>query len=336
MRAIGNTIAFTINGVLVTAITLLSNIVLVLGLRWGMSGYIYSLILAQTISTLYITFKAQIIKNISFKECDYNILKKMLRYCVPLIPNSLMWWLMSGGDKYIINYVLGDSANGLYSLAMKIPTLISTVYSLFYQAWQMSAIEGANENDEKSLYENVFKATTALLFILVSGIVLCAKPLYLLLMGNEFKTAWVYVPILSMATIFSCYGSFFGVIYSVNKNTKKAFLTTMLGAIVNVISNILLIIPLGLHGVAVGTCIGYLAVAIVRGRDTYRENSMSFDIKRTAFVLAIVCTQIVITITMSSMIVYPIGTLCISLVIFAYKNEFIAIFKIMCNKIRRR
>lgn len=56
---------------------------------------------------------------------------------------------MAAGDKYIINYFLGDSANGIYSLALKIPQIINMVYSLFIQAWQMSAIEVESSEDKK-------------------------------------------------------------------------------------------------------------------------------------------------------------------------------------------
>ena len=333
LRAIGNTIAFTINGILVTAVTLLSNVVLVLVLRWGMNGYIYSLILAQTISAVYIIYKAEIIKNISLIEVDYSILQDMLKYCIPLIPNSLMWWLMSGGDKYIIHYVLGDSANGLYSLAMKIPTLISTVYSLFHQAWQMSAIEESNESDEKSLYENVFKATTALLVFLVSGVVLCIKPLYLYIMGENFRTAWEYVPILSVGTIFSCYGSFFGVVYVSKKNTKQAFSTTLLGAIVNIAFNCILVFPMGLQGVAIGTCIGYLVVALIRGRDTCRSIGMEIDGRRTVLTLSIVVIQSVLTIIVQSLFVYIVGVLCLIMLTLIYRKEFISMFQLFAKKV---
>lgn len=73
----------------------------------------------------------------------------ILKYSIPLVPNSLMWWIMAAGDKYIINYFLGDSANGIYSLALKIPQIINMVYSLFVQAWQMSAIEVESSEDKK-------------------------------------------------------------------------------------------------------------------------------------------------------------------------------------------
>lgn len=72
-------------------------------------------------------------KVVSFKCIDKKILKMILKYSIPLVPNSLMWWIMAAGDKYIINYFLGDSANGIYSLALKIPQIINMVYSLFIQ-----------------------------------------------------------------------------------------------------------------------------------------------------------------------------------------------------------
>lgn len=74
-------------------------------------------------------------KFVSLKCIDKNTIRMLLKYSVPLIPNSLMWWIMSAGDKYIINYFLGDGANGLYSLSSKVPQIINMIYSLFIQAW---------------------------------------------------------------------------------------------------------------------------------------------------------------------------------------------------------
>lgn len=127
----------------------------------------------------------------------------ILKYSIPLVPNSLMWWIMAAGDKYIINYFLGDSANGIYSLALKIPQIINMVYSLFIQAWQMSAIEVESSEDKKGFYQNVFNVTSFGMVFITIGIVMLIKPVYVGVMSKEFAIAWEYVPLLSVSTIIS-------------------------------------------------------------------------------------------------------------------------------------
>lgn len=141
LRASGKILSFTINGVINTLCFIGSNLVFLLIFKLGVKGYFMSLILSEIVSAVYISVSGRIWSNISVKSINKNELISMLRYSIPLIPNSIMWWIMNAGDKYIINYYLGDGANGVYSLAMKFPTILSTLFLIFSQAWQLSAIE---------------------------------------------------------------------------------------------------------------------------------------------------------------------------------------------------
>ena len=62
-----------------------------------------------------------------------------------------------------------------------------------------------------------------------------------------------------MSTIISCYASFFSVVYTVGAKTNKVFITTALGAATNLLFNFILVRPLGMQGIAIGTCLGYFA-----------------------------------------------------------------------------
>ena len=130
-RAINQNVKFTIFGLITTATTLGFNVLFLLVFKWGMAGYLYATLLAAVIGTIYILVFSDFFKVVSFKCIDKKILKMILKYSIPLVPNSLMWWIMAAGDKYIINYFLGDSANGIYSLALKIPQIINMVYGFF-------------------------------------------------------------------------------------------------------------------------------------------------------------------------------------------------------------
>ncbi len=68
---------------------------------------------------------------------------------------------------------LGSDYNGVLSAAYKIPNLVSTVYLMFGQAWNMSAITEDDSDDRDSFYENVFDFNQSLLYILVAGSLWC-------------------------------------------------------------------------------------------------------------------------------------------------------------------
>ena len=324
-RAINQNVKFTIFGLITTATTLGFNVLFLLVFKWGMAGYLYATLLAAVIGTIYILVFSDFFKVVSFKCIDKKILKMILKYSIPLVPNSLMWWIMAAGDKYIINYFLGDSANGIYSLALKIPQIINMVYSLFIQAWQMSAIEVESSEDKKGFYQNVFNVTSFGMVFITIGIVMLIKPVYVGVMSKEFAIAWEYVPLLSVSTIISCYASFFSVVYTVGAKTNKVFITTALGAATNILFNFILVRPLGMQGIAIGTCLGYFAVLLIRARDMKIEMNIGISFKRNIFSFVLLIIHSLILISFGEIQAFLFGIVSLIITSFMYREEMKAI-----------
>ena len=68
-------------------------------------------------------------------------LGSMLRYSLPLIPNSLFWWIGTSINRFFLSGMLGIASSGMFAAGGKIPGLINTAYSVFQQAWQLSAFQ---------------------------------------------------------------------------------------------------------------------------------------------------------------------------------------------------
>lgn len=335
LRAIGKVLEYTAKSVLVTIINLSCNVLFVLILRKGVYGYLYASLISQLFGIGYLMIVGKLYPMVNLKRVDRQALSNMVRYSIPMIPNTMMWWIMSAGDKYIINYYLGDGANGLFSLAQKIPAIISIFYSFFSQAWQMSSIEEHHSEDAQSFYQQVYNTTNAFLMLLVAGIVLFVKPLYTIVMSDQFAVAWAYVPALALATAFNCRASFFGVVYTTTKRTGKAFSTTAVGAVTNVFLNFVMIHFWGLHGVAVATALGYVAVVLMRARDAKPEMGIHFDLKRQLLSVAVIVLQIAATLRDDALISW-IGTLCVLVQFILYREELLKIFFVIKARILKK
>lgn len=330
-RAVNQNIKFTIFGLIITATTLGFNVVLLVFFRLGIKGYLYATLLSSAIGTLYILAFSDFFKVVSLKCIDKSIIQKILKYSIPLVPNSLMWWIMAAGDKYIINFFLGNDANGLYSFSLKVPQIINMFYSLFIQAWQMSAIEVDKNKDKGTFYRNIFNATSFVLTFITSGIIMVVKSLYMGVMNPSFADAWMYVPLLSVATIISCYASYFSVVYTVGTKTKKVFMTTALGAVVNLSCNFVLVRPLGMQGIAIGTCLGYLAVLAVRVYDMKTEMGIDFNFKRNIVSFGCLLIQSVALICIGGGISFAISCFVIGIILYLYRIEMVMVVK-SCRK----
>lgn len=91
-----------------------------------------------------------------------------------------------------------------------------------------------------------------------------SKLAVILLAQDSYYGAWEYIPFLIMATVFNCFGAFAGSVYTVEKKSIFSFATISVGAIINVVLNIILIPIWGVNGAAFATFFCYFVVFILR------------------------------------------------------------------------
>lgn len=270
VRAMGNVKLFAIDGILATISLFLFNLIFLAVLRWGAMGYLLSIICSDLCSGIFLFLIASLRKYLSFKSVNMNMIKAMLRYSLPLIPAAIMWSITSVSDRIFVKYLVSSEANGIYSAVTKLPNLISIVSTIFFQAWNMSAIE---ENDSKSkakFYTNVFSAYQSIMFIATALIIVFTKPLSEILFAKEYQQGYVYVPILCIAVLFLSYSQFLSSIYCATKHTINSFLTSFAAAGTNIFLNILLIPKYEVYGAAIATMISYGVCYLIRIYDTRR------------------------------------------------------------------
>ncbi|MDD4376708.1 MAG: oligosaccharide flippase family protein [Eubacteriales bacterium] len=321
LRADNKSIAFSVNGVISTLSLILLNVFFLVGLKLGVKGYILALILSQVISACFIAWQMHFFKTVSIKLVNTEILKQMLKYSIPLIPNSLMWWIMNAGDKYIINYFLGYEANGLYALAVKIPTILTTVYTIFMQAFQMSAIEEMNEETSGDFYSRTFKVTAFFTFFIAQTTILFAKPLYTAVMAKDFVESWTLVPMLCVANIFSCFASFAATAYIINKKSQRAFFTTAIGALINVVLNVALIRQWGLLSVAFATCVGYFIVMFIRFIDAQKAMHVNFGKVSVSIISVLVIIEALVLMHLNGVLYYSCCVGVLIAIMIIYRKE---------------
>lgn len=94
----------------------------------------------------------------------------MLRYSIPLIPTTIFWWITSVSDRYMITVMRGSEANGIYTVANKIPTMLTLFSGVVMQAWQYEAVKHSKHslNAQTAVYGNVWFAFSGLMFFLCS------------------------------------------------------------------------------------------------------------------------------------------------------------------------
>ncbi len=272
IRAEGETALFALQGLLNTLLVIALNLLLLTVFHLGVAGYVLSVGLADLLCTVFLIVRRRLWRRLTLHP-NRRLLRRMLHYSVPLIPTTVFWWITSVSDRYMISAMLGESANGIYTVANKLPTMLTLLSGVLMQAWQYSAVNEAKSSlrEQADFYGNVWLALLSALFPACSGMVALAKLEIRVLADAAYYEAWQYVPVLCAAMLFCAFTSFMGSVYTVTRKSGLSFRTSLLGAAVNIALNALLIpSPLGVQGAALATLASYLIVFLVRARNARR------------------------------------------------------------------
>ena len=140
-------------------------------------------------------------------------------------------------------------------------------------------------------------------------------------MSSTYEGAWQPVALLSFANFFSCIGAFFGTTYVVTKESKKAFLTTAIGAVVNIVLTLVLVPVMGIMGAAAATVVSYVVIALVRARDTRKFVEINFSKGEIVVSLAIITMQVTLSLfPYNSMLLYMNFALFVVLIVVLYRS----------------
>ncbi|MBE6780996.1 MAG: hypothetical protein E7545_08460 [Ruminococcaceae bacterium] len=320
-RAVGKTALFTLDNVLITVYVLVFNILFISVFDLGITGYMFGYTLANIISSLFLIVNLKGLARVKLSLIKSATVNQMLRFSIPLIPNSICWWLSSFASRLMIAFYISESANGLFAAAYKIPSLLSVIVTIFFQAWQISANEEFKKADAPKFYTEIYNQIFALIVTVSSALIILCRPVTTLFLGKDYQTAWVYMPTLLIAMTFFSFAQFLGSIYSANKKTGMAFVTNLLGVVVNLTLSLLLIKPFGVIGCAAATAVSYFVLWVSRVFDTHKIIPIKHSIFKTVISVLLLITQCVL-ISFEFPFAYPISAICLLAIVLIFIKTF--------------
>ena len=278
IRAKGYMKLYAVQSILGTALTIAFNILFLIPMKLGVTGYVLSVAVADALGTIFWVIYAKLYKDFSFKFASKSKIKEMLKYSLPMMPTTVIWWITNVSDRFIVTSICGSGENGLYSAAYKIPTVIALVAGVFNEAWQISAIsESKDEKEVSDFFSAVFERYQAILFLGCSMLIPFTPLATRILLNESYFTAWTFMPVLLVATVFSSLVTFIGTIYTVKKRTTMSLITAAIGAGLNIVLNFAMIPSMGAQGAGIATAISYFTVFAIRA--IHSKKFMPFDLK---------------------------------------------------------
>lgn len=277
VRAINQVKSFAFAGILGTLVTAITNVTFLWYLKLGIQGYLISMIIANVAVLIFLSIRIKIFKRFSFDYLDKIVLLKMVTYSVPLIPNAFSWWINTSADRYFILAFVGSAGNGLYAVANKIPSLLTILNQIFFQSWQMSAVEEFNSDDAEKFYSQTFNYYLSVQFLGATALLVILKPLMKIIVSPNYFVAWEYIPFLLLAVIYSSLSGFLGTTYTAAKRTTGIMITTLLGAVINVLIGFLLVPFFGIQGASLAGLFSFGTVLVVRLKNTRKFMNIKVD-----------------------------------------------------------
>lgn len=247
-------------------------------------------LIGLTISTLYTCFslfRHKIFSNFTFKLMSKQYYLMLLLFCLPLIPNTVSWWIMNVSDRIIIVNYLGESYNGTYAIANKFPSLLFMINSIVTMVWQDQAIITYQDKNKGLYYTEQLKKYVVVQFIALVLFTILFRILAPFLLHNEFIGATKYVPLLGLSALFSGIASFYGTFYLSSGQTKGAFVTSVFGAIINILVNLLFIKSFGLYAAIFSTIVSFISITFIRIKKFKNELKLEYPFKYTIFGITI-------------------------------------------------
>ena len=268
LRGTEKLLQFSIGNIINAMLIASFNIFFLVIIKTGIAGYFLSYTLANFICCIYAFIVGNVKEVILNFKLDKELMIKMLKYSVVLIPNTFMWWIINSSDRVMITSFIGNSANGIYAISCKIPTLLSTIVTIFNTAWSYSAIKENDSYDRDEYNNSVYNGLVMLSVVIGAAMMLVMKPFLAVYVSKMYYKAWMFTPYLVVGCVFLSIASFLGAYYTVNKDSKVFLYSSSVAAAINLALNYLLIPKIGIAGAALATAISYIAVFLYRAVDT--------------------------------------------------------------------
>jgi O-antigen/teichoic acid export membrane protein len=306
------------------------NVILALGNFGGtvvfaltVSRSFYAIIFGQIIGNIFALLVGFFVdkQSRSFSKIDFEKLLEFLKYGIPFIPSSILYWLFSSIDRISLRQFSTFTEIGLYSAAFKIVSIMQLIQVGFTTFWVPLAYEKYNS---KAISDNFFEKANSLIsaILFIFGLLLLAfKDLIFLLFAKSYREASYIAPFLILYPIMYMLSETTVLGINFSKKTYWHIVITGVSAFVNFVGNNLLVPLLEAKGAAISTGLSYVVFFTLRTVIAQKYYTMHIKIKRIYMsVILIVIVASLGTFFKASYIYYIFCMLVLLIYLLLYKD----------------
>lgn len=273
--------------------TIIFNILFLVIIKLKVNGMLLATVLGNVVCTIYLFKSLSIHKYLFISSFRVKQVKKLWKYSIPLIPSAISWWIYSASDRLVVSMILGISQNGILSAANKFSGVYLTFYNIFNMSWTESISIHINDRDIVKYFNKMFNIILGLFISMAVGMIACMPFVYPIMINYKFQSGYGLVPISIIASLFNVVIGLIGALYFATKNTKAVANTTIVAAIINLISHFALIKFIGLYAAPLSTFLAYFVMCIYRFCDI-KKRYFKIRIKRSIIAKTLLVLPIIL------------------------------------------
>ena len=215
-----------------------------------------------------------------------------LRLAVPLIPHYISTILLTNSDRIMIRWIVGEDAAGIYTLAYTVSICGVLINQAVLQTLQPWIFQKIKDKDFKSISSMAYPALIGIAAANLLIIVFTPEIVTLFAPASYYEAKWVMPPItmsvyyMFMYNLFACFELYY-------EKTAYVSMATGVGAILNILLNLVFINLFGYFAAGYTTLICYIVFAVMHyhfmrkacKREAYEERI--YDIKKLIIISAI-------------------------------------------------
>ncbi len=194
---------------------------------------------------------------------DWQHLKLMLRFGLPLILGGVAYWGLTAVDKVFLRTLASFEELGVYSVAVSFAGAATILQSVFSTVWAPTVYKWASKGEG---LDNVHKVSRYILGLVV--LVFCLAGLLswivtLFLPANYVAVQWILVACLGAPLLYTLSETTV-VGIGITRRSSFAMLAALIAFAVNLVGNWLMIPRFGAAGAAVSTCVSFWVFFVLR------------------------------------------------------------------------
>ena len=319
---------FALSGIVQSAIFLGLNVLFIVVMKQGIIGMFRSYIISLVgVIILMLLAEPRLRAHIIRTQENRRLTKQMLSYSAPLVPSGLAWWVMGASDRYVIRIILGATANGVYAVANKFPTILSMLFTIFNFSWTDVAIGNLRAGRETSEYSSkIFESLYMLAFCFTIPLMPATKIVTQLILSTDYKISSIYISFLYLGALFQGYTAFITAGLLQGSKTGSIARSSSIGATINLVVDLLFMKYIGIQAASVSTFCGFFIMWICRMHDTKSVTPIKLDIRKFLPLFAI-SLVVAIAVIFTSLIINFIITIMGIVLFFIVNRKYVSQIK---------